>query len=207
MVDKQIQDRGITDARVLAAMRTVPRHEFVPQSSRSRAYADYPLPIGEGQTISQPYIVALMTELMELSRSDVVLEIGTGSGYQAAILSQICREVFTVEIKEGLYKRTSRLLEKIGYQNISTRHGDGYFGWEEEAPFQAIMVTAAVDHIPPPLLAQLADGGRLVLPLGNPYGMSGQMLVVVKRRGQEFLVRQILAVRFVPLTGRALEQR
>ncbi len=203
MVADQIEARGIDDERVLAALWTVPRHQFVPPDLRSKAYADHPLPIGEGQTISQPYIVALMTESLSLTPTSRVLEIGTGSGYQAAVLAEVAGSVYSVEIKEKLHESASAALRKAGYREIRTRHGDGYFGWESAAPFDAIMITAAVDHIPPPLLAQLKDGGRLVLPLGNPF--SYQNLVRVTKTGDDYTVRQITGVLFVPMTGQALE--
>ncbi|WP_299789557.1 protein-L-isoaspartate(D-aspartate) O-methyltransferase [uncultured Shewanella sp.] len=203
MVQEQISMRGIKDKRVLTAMREVPRHLFVPGLLTFRAYTDSPLPIGEGQTISQPYIVALMTELLELTGSEIVLEIGTGSGYQAAVLSRVAKEVFSIEIKEKLCSSSGRLLDSLGYTNIETRCGDGYFGWEKQAPFDAIMITAAVDHVPPPLLAQLKDGGRLVLPLGNPF--SYQNLVLVTRKGDDYRVWQISGVLFVPMTGHAMK--
>ncbi len=202
MVREQIQERGVSDPRVLEAMRTVPRHRFVPEELARAAYDDSPLPIGEGQTISQPYIVALMTELLGTSPEQRVLEIGTGSGYQAAVLSGLVREVFSIEIKEPLYRRAADTLRRLGYANVRTRLADGYFGWPGEPPFDGILVTAAVDHVPPPLLAQLKEGGRLVLPLGNPYGV--QSLVVVTREGGKYQVRHVLGVLFVPLTGKAL---
>ena len=205
MVADQIAARGIDDDRVLSAMRTVPRHRFVPPDLRSKAYSDHPLPIGKGQTISQPYIVALMTESLSLSPTSRVLEIGTGSGYQAAVLAEVAGSVYSVEIKEKLHKTATAALREAGYREIQTRHGDGYFGWESAAPFDAIMITAAVDHIPPPLLAQLKDGGRLVLPLGNPF--SYQNLVRVTKTGDDYTVRQITGVLFVPMTGQALESR
>ena len=199
MVRGQIHSRGISDKSVLDAMLDVPRHYFVPPALSGQAYADHPLPIGEGQTISQPYIVALMTESLGLTETMRVLEIGTGSGYQAAILSKIAREVYTIEIKEKLQKRATRLLTNIGFKNIKARHGDGYFGWKEAFPFDCIMITAAVDHIPPPLLKQLKNGGRLILPLGNPFGY--QNLVLVTKHGEDHTVRNITGVLFVPMTG------
>jgi len=204
MVSEQIRFRGISDPRVLDAMIQVPRHQFVPQRMRSRAYADHPLPIGEGQTISQPYIVALMTESLGINRDMKVLEIGTGSGYQAAVLGKIAKEVYTIEIKEKLYRESTRRLQSLGFKNVNTRRADGYFGWREAAPFDCIMITAAVDHIPRPLLEQLKDKGRLILPLGNPF--SYQNLVLVTRQGADYTVKQITGVLFVPMTGRALER-
>jgi protein-L-isoaspartate(D-aspartate) O-methyltransferase len=205
MVREQIQARGITTPAVLEAMLAVARHRFVPDDEALSAYGDHPLPIGEGQTISQPYIVALMTDVLSLNKPDRVLEIGTGSGYQAAILSGLARDVFTIEIKAKLYENSSNLLKQLDYKNVHCRHGDGYFGWPDAAPFDAIMITAAVDHIPPPLIAQLKDGGRLVLPLGSPFGY--QNLVLVTKRGQDVVLRNIIGVLFVPLTGHAMDKR
>lgn len=204
MVKKTIKDRGILDTRVLAAMRTVPRHRFVPDRLLSAAYADRPLPIGEGQTISQPYVVALMTEILGLKSDQRVLEIGTGSGYQAAVLGELADQVYTIEIKKKLYEKANKILESLGYDNIHTRQGDGYFGWPEAAPFDAIMITAAIDHIPPPLLKQLKDGGKLTLPLGNPF--TYQNLVRVTKKGDDLIVKQITGVLFVPMTGHALNK-
>lgn len=199
MVKFQLMGRDITDKDVLAAMERVPRHEFVPEEYRSQAYADHPLPIGYGQTISQPYIVALMTQLLELRPTDKVLEIGTGSGYQAAILAELCKEVYTVEIIKELAEQAEKRLKRLGYTNIRVKHGDGYYGWEEHAPFDAIIVTAAPDHIPPPLIAQLKDGGRMVIPVGPPGGY--QTLWLVKKEGEKIITRNITGVIFVPLTG------
>jgi len=204
LVDRYIQGQGISDARVLAAMRKVPRHAFVPKNLQDAAYADRPLPIGEGQTISQPYVVALMTEILDIKADHRVLEIGTGSGYQAAILAEIAKEVYSIEIKHKLYNKSNNILNTIGYKNLKTRQGDGYFGWKEAAPFDAIMITAAVDHIPPPLIEQLRDGGRLTLPLGNPF--SYQNLVLVTKKGDDVTVKQITGVLFVPMTGHALNR-
>ncbi len=204
LVSRFIEGQGITDARVIAAMREVARHNFVPRAIISRAYADTALPIGEGQTISQPYVVALMTASLKLRPDHRVLEIGTGSGYQAAILARIVRQVYTVEIKKKLHLQATRRLKVLGFTNIKTRHGDGYFGWPEAAPFDAIMITAAVNHIPPPLLKQLKDGGRLVLPLGNPF--LSQNLTLVTKRGDDYTTRQITGVLFVPMTGVALDR-
>ena len=205
MVDQQIRRRGVEDTRVLNAMSQVPRHRFVPKGRVSEAYVDHPLPIGEGQTISQPYIVALMTECLKLTGGERVLEIGTGSGYQAAILAEVAKEVFTMEIKEKLHERSTKTLKSLKFSNIITRHGDGYFGWEEFAPFDAIMITAAVNHIPPPLLKQLKNGGRLILPLGNPFHF--QHLTLVTKKGEDYKVKQITGVLFVPMTGHALESK
>lgn len=202
MISEQIKARGISDPKVLMALQEVPRHNFVPPALQSRAYSDRPLPIGEGQTISQPYIVALMTESLGLMGNEKVLEIGTGSGYQAAILSKIVSKVNTIEIKKKLFTDVSRRLKALGYSNVSTRFGDGYFGWQEEAPFDCIMITASVNHIPPPLIHQLKEGGRLILPLGNPF--SFQNLVLVTKQSGNYRVEQITGVLFVPMTGYAL---
>jgi protein-L-isoaspartate(D-aspartate) O-methyltransferase len=180
-------------------MLEVPREEFVPVELRRRAYGNEPLPIGYGQTISQPYIVALMTELLAVSGEDSVLEVGTGSGYQAAVLSRIVRRVYSIEIIEPLGKRAKGALERLGYDNVVLRTGDGYFGWEEHAPYDAIIVTAAADHIPPPLVAQLKKGGRMCIPVGEPY--FPQVLKLVQKDGAgNVRVRDILPVVFVPLT-------
>ena len=205
MVAGQIRARGISDPRVLAAMAAVPRHLFVPPELKSQAYADRPLPIGEGQTISQPYIVALMTESLGLQGHEHVLEIGTGSGYQAAVLARIVRQVSTIEILPGLYAAASGRLDSLNVANVGTRSADGYFGWETAAPFDCIMITAAVDHIPLPLLKQLKDGGRLILPLGNPFNY--QNLVLVTKQKADYTVRQITGVLFVPMTGYALQPK
>ncbi|MBN1659860.1 MAG: protein-L-isoaspartate(D-aspartate) O-methyltransferase [Anaerolineae bacterium] len=199
MVDHQIRRRGITDEDVLAAMERVARHEFVPQDYQSQAYADHPLPIGYGQTISQPYIVALMTELLQLRPTDRVLEIGTGSGYQAAILGEIVGEVYTVEIVEPLATQATERMARLGYKNVHVLHADGYFGWEEHAPFDAIIVTAAPDHIPQPLVEQLGDGGKLVIPVGPPGGY--QTLWEITKSGDDIQKRNVTGVLFVPLTG------
>ena len=199
MVESQIERRGVGDAAVLAAMEAVPRHLFVPADLISVAYGDYPLPIGYGQTISQPYIVAWMTELLALAPGARVLEVGTGSGYQAAILGQMGMEVYTVEIVEDLAAQATTRLADMGYETITVRHGDGYFGWEEEAPFDAIIVTCAPDHIPPSLVQQLADGGRMVLPVGPPGGY--QSMWLVEKQGDQVKTSDKGAVSFVPLTG------
>ncbi len=203
MVDEQIAARGIDDPAVLEAMRAVPRHRFVPPSESAYAYADGPLPIGFGQTISQPYIVALMTALVRPDRGMKVLEIGTGSGYQAAVLARCAGQVFSIEIVEPLGLRARALLEELGYTNVRVRIGDGYDGWPEEAPFDAILVTAAPERIPDPLLAQLRVGGRLVVPLG----IGVQDLVVVTRTREGFVREVVTGVRFVPMTGKAREAR
>jgi len=182
--------------RVHAAMTEVPRHEFVPLEQRSAAYGNTSLPIGHGQTISQPLIVALMTELLQLATTDKVLEVGTGSGYQAAILSVLAREVYTIEIVPDLGKRARADLERLGYRNVSTKIGDGYLGWPEHAPFDGIIVTAASDHVPPPLIAQLRPGGRMVIPVG---GLDQQLMVLVKRPDGTATTRTVAPVLFVPL--------
>ena len=202
LIRDTIEKRGISDPLLLKAMRDVPRHYFVPGNIISKAYRDTALPIGEGQTISQPYVVALMTASLKLSDRHRVLEIGTGSGYQSAILAKIVKEVYTVEIKEKLHYKSTRLLKNLGFANVKTRHGDGYFGWPEAAPFDAIMITAAVNHIPPPLLQQLKDGGMLVLPLGNPF--SYQNLTLVIKSGNDYTTKLITGVLFVPMTGQAM---
>ena len=203
MVAEQIAARGVADARVLDAMRQVPRHEFVPEPLRDLAYADRPLPIGFEQTISQPYIVALMTELADLSPGERVLEIGTGSGYQSAVLAEVAGEVYSIEIVEPLATRTAGLLERIGYSAIQLRIGDGYQGWPEAAPFDAVVVTAAPPKVPEPLKQQLRVGGKLVIPVGAHR----QELVVITRTETGFSTKSVLPVRFVPMTGTAQTRR
>lgn len=203
MVAEQIAGRGVTNPRVLEAMRTVPRHLFVRPEDVSRAYSDRPLYIADGQTISQPYIVAFMTELLRLKGEEKVLEIGTGSGYQAAVLSRLCREVYTIEIVKSLHERAFRIFEAGDYKNIFSRHGDGYLGWEEKGPFDAIMITAAAPRIPPPLVEQLKDGGILVLPLGE--NRLSQTLTVVTKKGGRIETEEVLPVIFVPMTGKVEE--
>ncbi len=203
MVEEQIRQRDVRDARVLDAMLRVERHRFVPEAIRHEAYDDRPLPIGEGQTISQPYIVAKMTELAGIEPGEKVLEIGTGSGYQAAILGELAAEVYTIEIIEQLGERARALLEELGYRNIHCRVGDGYAGWPEHAPFDAIVVTAAPAEVPKPLIDQLAENGRLVIPVGDFY----QELQVLIRQGGEVRLERIFGVRFVPMTGKARERR
>ncbi len=197
MVTTQIEARGIHHKTTLKALLEVERHKFIPDRYKQYAYIDQPLPIGENQTISQPYIVALMTELLQLEGGEKVLEIGTGSGYQAAILAELANQVFTIEIIELLANRADSLLEALGYENITVRAGDGYIGWESEAPFDAIIVTAAPPRIPPPLLEQLAEGGRMVIPVGTDY----QELLLVEKIEGKITKKSIIPVRFVPFTG------
>lgn len=209
MVQQQIAEplnarEAVVDEAVLEAMRTVPRHVFVPEKLRNRAYDDTPLPIGHGQTISQPYIVAFMTEVLQIDSDDRVLEIGTGSGYQAAVLGQLTPSVFTVEIIEPLAETAGRVLEEQGYADIECKSGDGYYGWEEHAPFDAIIVTAAAGHVPPPLWEQLAPGGRMVIPVGGRYEVQ-RLILLEKTQEGERRSRSLMAVTFVPLT-RELER-
>jgi len=184
---------------VMRSLGTVERHEFVPERQQPFAYENRPLPIGHGQTISQPYIVALMTDLIEPDRDFVVLEIGTGSGYQAAILAQLVTHVYSIEIIEALAAEAAARLDHLGYDNVTTKLGDGYHGWEEHAPFDAIVVTAAASHVPPPLIQQLKAGGRMIIPIGGHF-MTQQLLLLEKTDDDEIIARQIAAVRFVPLT-------
>lgn len=209
MVEEVLADASATAAysgtaalspHVVEAMRKVERHRFVPPALSSAAYLNRPLPIGHGQTISQPFIVALMTDLMKVGPGDRVLEIGTGSGYQAAVLAEIAKSVYTIEIIEPLGKEAGEQLRQLGYRNVTTRIGDGYYGWPEAAPFDAIMVTAAASHVPPPLIKQLKPGGRIVIPLGTQF-MTQYLMVVEKKKDGSLINRQILPVRFVPLTG------
>ncbi len=200
MVSSQIEARGIKNRALLKAMRKVKRHLFVPPQYRHLAYMDKPLPIGEGQTISQPYIVALMTDLLRLKGDERVLEIGTGSGYQAAILAELTKEVYSIEIVEPLAKRAEKLLEELGYENIKVKCGDGYLGWEEYAPFEAIIITCAPPDIPQPLIEQLAEGGRMVVPLGVHW----QELKLVEKLNGRIKTRNIIPVRFVPMTGQGV---
>jgi protein-L-isoaspartate(D-aspartate) O-methyltransferase len=193
--------RGQLDPRVLAAIERVPRHEFVPESLRNAAYQNRPLPIGHSQTISQPYIVALMTELIDPQADDVILEIGTGSGYQAAVLAELVERVYSIEIIDPLGREARQRFQRLGYANIETKIADGYDGWPEHGPFDAIVVTAAASHIPPPLVRQLAPGGIMVIPVGGAFQVQ-QLTLVEKDRDGTVVTRQILPVRFVPLTGR-----
>ncbi len=202
MVDEQIVARGIHDASVLAAMRTVPRHLFVDAAHADQAYTDKPIPIGLGQTISQPYIVASMSERLSLNPTDRVLEIGTGSGYQTAILAELVFAVFSIEILPTLLLEAQHRLTRLGYQNVETQLSDGAVGWPKQAPFDAIMVTAAPREVPPALLSQLADGGRLIAPVGHP-AQQNQRLVFMRREGDTFTRTELYAVRFVPLRGGA----
>ena len=197
MVEEQIARRGVRDARVLAAMAAVPRHLFVPEALRDRAYEDGPLPIGEGQTISQPYIVAFMTEAIRPGAADRVLEIGTGSGYQTAVLASLVAEVFTIEIRRDLGDAARRTVEGLGFRNVTFRVGDGSGGWPEEAPFDAVLVTAAPDVVPQPLVDQLRPGGRLLIPIGT----ADQQLLRVTRTAAGTEREALLPVRFVPMTG------
>jgi protein-L-isoaspartate(D-aspartate) O-methyltransferase len=198
MVAEQLIPRGISDEKALAAFRKVPRHEFVPEDLRDSAYSDYPLPISNNQTISQPYMVALMTECLELNGDERVLEIGTGSGYQAAILAEIAREVYTVERFEKLADGSRETLSRLGYNNFHIKVGDGTLGWPENAPYDAIIVTAGAPGIPETLLAQLKDGGRLVIPIGGGFG---QVLTVVEKKGHDLKAREVCGCVFVPLVG------
>lgn len=197
MVEQQIIRRDITDKNVLQAMRTVPRHLFVPKEYRSQAYHDGPLPIGEEQTISQPYIVAIMTELLHIDSASKVLEIGTGSGYQAAVLAEISDSVYSIEIISKLARRADSLLDSLGYTSVNIRAGDGYAGWPEAAPFDAIIVTAAAPRIPQPLIDQLRVGGRMVIPVGE----YSQELMLITKDEESVIKQNIIPVRFVPMTG------
>ena len=201
MVKYDLKGRDISDEKVLSAMRKVKRHLFVGESLRDVAYNDYPLSIGEGQTISQPYIVALMTQWLNLKPTDKVLEIGTGSGYQAAVLAELVDKVYSIEIREKLGKEASRRLKELGYQKVKVKQGDGYFGWVDYAPFDAIIVTCAANHIPPPLIKQLKEGGRLIIPLGST--LFYQTLTLITKVKGESKVKHISGVRFVPMIGEA----
>jgi protein-L-isoaspartate(D-aspartate) O-methyltransferase len=199
MVKSQIESRGISSTKVLKALRNVARHKFVPEQYQSEAYQDHPLPIGEGQTISQPYIVALMTEVLDLTPDEKVLEIGTGSGYQAAVLAEICKHVYTIEIIETLGEKAVSLLKELGYTQIKVKIGDGYQGWPEHAPFDAIIVTCAPTHIPTPLKQQLAEGGKMVIPVGKTFS---QQLVLLEKKKGKIVQKAIIPVRFVPMVGK-----
>ena len=205
MVREQIAARGIKDRRLLAVLETVPRHLFVPAEVRGHAYDDFPLPIGNGQTISQPYIVAFMTDCLGLAKTAKVLEIGTGSGYQAAVLSRLAAEVYTIEIDEQLALRAADTLKSLGYLNVRVRTGDGFSGWPEEAPFDAVIVTCAAPAVPPRLFDQLAEGGRFVIPLGETGAV--QTLTLITKVGGKPVERRLLDVRFVPMTGAAEKKK
>ena len=193
-------DKEALDPRVMMAMGKVPRHQFVPAAQIPQAYTNRPLPIGYGQTISQPYIVALMSDLIKPQADDRVLEIGTGSGYQAAMLAELTGQVYSMEIIEALGKQAAERLSRLGYDNVTTHIGDGYYGWEEHAPFDAIVVTAAASHVPPPLVAQLKPGGRMIIPVGSRF-LTQQLVLIEKQADGQLITRQILPVKFVPLTG------
>jgi protein-L-isoaspartate(D-aspartate) O-methyltransferase len=201
MVRDQIVRRGVRDNQVIQAMTAVPRHQFVPHRYLRSAYDDSPLPIGYGQTISQPYIVAYMTEVLHLNKSSRVLEVGTGSGYQAAVLSPIVKKVYTLEIIPELAKEATERLHQLGYDNIEVAMGDGYYGWKQHAPFDAIMVTAAAGHIPPPLLEQLKNNGRMVIPVGGAF-LVQNLILIHKDQDGHITTRNLMPVRFVPLTGK-----
>lgn len=197
MVNMQILARGVKDKSVIKAMKNVPRHLFVPSNRIDEAYQDYPVPIGYGQTISQPYIVAYMTELIEPDKCKKVLEIGTGSGYQAAVLAEIIDSVYSIEIITELYSSAKSRLNNLGYKNIKLKNGDGYYGWKEYSPFDAIIVTAAAEFVPPPLIEQLKDGGKLIIPIGSPFLV--QTLVLVEKKNGKVYSKNLIPVRFVPL--------
>jgi protein-L-isoaspartate(D-aspartate) O-methyltransferase len=203
MVDRTLVARDITDARVLAAMRITPRHEFVPPDIRHLGYEDRPLPIGFDLTISQPYIVAFMTQAVGIKAGDKVLEIGTGSGYQAAVLAMMGAKVFTIELHPELGARTKKVLDKLGFKDVAMKIGDGYAGWPDAAPFDAIMITCATPEIPPPLAAQLKNGGRIIAPIGDDYG---QALVLMTKQGSSWTNESLMEVRFGPMKGRIVEE-
>lgn len=203
MVQNQIIQRGVDDSRVLKAMREVERHKFVPEAYRKLAYADRPLPIGQGQTISQPYIVALMTAELDPGENDIILEIGAGSGYQAAVLAKLCKEVYTIEIEPELGARAQSLLNELGYDNIHVRIGDGYQGWPEHAPFDAIIVTASPSHIPQPLINQLKEGGKMIIPVGEGHT---QELILLEKKGKIMRQKNLIPVRFVPFKNQEGER-
>ena len=204
MVRLQIASREVSDPNVLWAMRTVPRHSFVPADNSRRAYRDSPLPIGLGQTISQPYIVGYMTEALKLDPNSRVLEVGTGSGYQAAVCGEIAGEVYTMEIIKELAESATARLKKLGYPNVFVKAGDGYFGWKEKAPFDAVIITAAAGMVPPPLVEQLKPGGRMILPLGSPFGHQTLVLITKGKKGT-VQSKSLFPVRFVPMVGRVME--
>lgn len=201
MIEKDLKGRDIADLQVLEIMGRIPRHLFVEKSLQRQAYADHPLPIGEGQTISQPYIVALMTQILRIKPGEKVLEVGTGSGYQAAVLAELTDQVFSIEIREKLTQAASKILKELGYNQVRLKSGDGYFGWEEFAPFDAILVACAANHIPPSLIKQLKEGGRLILPLGSTTYF--QTLTLITKKGGQTDVQHLMGVAFVPMTGEA----
>ena len=201
MVERDLMGRNITDERVLNVMGVIPRHLFVENRLREEAYGDFALPIEEGQTISQPYVVALMTESLKLKETDKVLEVGTGSGYQAAVLGKLVDQVYTIEIREGLAREGEQLLTDLGFSNVHVKCGDGYFGWEEHAPYDAIIVTCAVNHVPPHLIDQLKEGGRLIIPLGSLFYY--QTLTLFEKKNDSLDSKYITSVIFVPMTGEA----
>ncbi len=203
MVQRDLRGRDIDDPRVLEVMARIPRHLYVPEATRETAYADHPLPIGEDQTISQPYIVALMTQLAQPKKTSRTLDIGTGSGYQAAVLGELCKEVYSIEIVKPLAQQAKKRLADFGYQNITVHHGDGYQGWKEESPFDVIIVAAAPDHVPQPLIDQLAPGGKLVIPVGRYYQ---ELLLIEKKKDGTVQTKSVIPVRFVPMTGKAQER-
>lgn len=198
MVNRQIKSRGIYDKNTLNAMKTVKRHLFVLPGYSNDAYEDRPLPIGYGQTISQPYIVAYMTELLNVGQGDTVLEIGTGSGYQAAVLAEIVNQVYTIEIVEELCHIAKKRLKTLNYNNVEVKRDDGYYGWEEHGPFDGIVVTAAAEYVPPPLIQQLKDGGKMIIPVGSPFGV--QTLMMITKNGDKVKTSRLIPVRFVPFT-------
>jgi len=205
MVEKDLRGRDITDPKVLEVMSRIPRHLFVDPSLQNQAYADHPLPTADGQTISQPYIVALMTQILGIKPGEKVLEIGTGSGYQAAVLAEMTDPVYSMEIREGLSQRAGELLRNLGYGKVRIRHGDGYFGWPEAAPFDAVLITCAANHIPPPLIQQLKEGGRLILPLGSTTYF--QTLTLLTKKGGKTHVQHLTGVAFVPMAGEAQKKK
>ncbi len=204
MIGRDLKGRDITDEAVLQAMRDVPRHRFVSPAQQDIAYADFPLPIGHGQTISQPYVVAFMTQMLEVKPADRVLEIGTGCGYQAAVLSKLAGHVYTIEIVEPLAAEARTRLAELGYNNISVKAGDGFEGWSEHAPFDRIILTCAVKEIPPKLIEQLKENGRIIAPVGAEYGV--QYLVISTKQAGSLKHKSVLPVRFVPMTGKAMEK-
>lgn len=204
MVEKQLRARGIKNPKILEVMGQVRRHLFIPEKHRGAAYRDQPVPVGEGQTISQPYVVALMSELLELKGSEKVLEVGTGSGYQAAVLSHLASEVYTIEIVPNLAKKAAETLERLGYANVWVKLGDGFFGWPEKGPFDAILVTASAENVPEPLWQQLREEGRLVIPLGGER--QGQRLVRIRKKAGKQQLENITGVLFVPMTGAARKE-